>query len=346
MSAVQIQSSGSGAGTLTIAAPITATNRTLTLPDQTGTILTGSGAISVNASTPSNTLNLDSSGNVGIGTTTPNYLVDVYKSAGAVSRISSDLSCISIIANASTDTTGPQQQFYKYRGTNASPTIVASGDTVGRVQFYGYDGANVQPAAEIRAVVDNTPGVGDMPGRLVFFTTPDASATVTERMRLDSNGYLLIGYTVSNGAYRLQVNSQIFATSATIATSDRNYKENIVPLTGALSSVCALNPVQFDWKQHPVHDFDRSAPTIGFIAQEVQQTLAERPFLNSIVKRNECVVQPEELAEDGSVINPAVTEEFLGLAESSLVALLTAAIKEQQALIVSLTARIEALEAK
>ena len=40
MSAVQIQASASGAGTLTIAAPITATNRTLTLPDETGTFVT------------------------------------------------------------------------------------------------------------------------------------------------------------------------------------------------------------------------------------------------------------------------------------------------------------------
>jgi hypothetical protein len=40
MSAIAIQSSGSGAGTLTIAAPITATNRTLTLPDEGGTFVT------------------------------------------------------------------------------------------------------------------------------------------------------------------------------------------------------------------------------------------------------------------------------------------------------------------
>ena len=39
MSAISIQSSGSGAGTLTIAAPITATNRTLTLPDATTTFV-------------------------------------------------------------------------------------------------------------------------------------------------------------------------------------------------------------------------------------------------------------------------------------------------------------------
>ena len=39
MSAIALQSSGSGAGTLSIAAPITATNRTLTLPDATTTFV-------------------------------------------------------------------------------------------------------------------------------------------------------------------------------------------------------------------------------------------------------------------------------------------------------------------
>ena len=48
-----------------------------------------------------------------------------------------------------------------------------------------------------------------------------------ERMRIDSSGNLLIGYTSSNGSYKLQVNSQIFATSSTIATSDARYIENV-----------------------------------------------------------------------------------------------------------------------
>jgi len=39
MSAVQIQGNASGTGTLTIAAPNTNTNQTLTLPDNTGTLL-------------------------------------------------------------------------------------------------------------------------------------------------------------------------------------------------------------------------------------------------------------------------------------------------------------------
>jgi hypothetical protein len=166
----------------------------------------------------------------------------------------------------------------------------------------------------------------------------------TERVRIDLSGNLLVGYTSSNGAYKLQVNSQIFATSSTIATSDGRYKEEVKPLTGMLETVCLLRPVSFKWKEHPVHAFDRSAPTVGFIAQEVQEVLADKPYLQSIVKRNECVIEPETKDGEGNVTQKAVTEEFYGIAEGNLIALLTAAIQEQQAIIESLTARIEALE--
>ena len=46
------------------------------------------------------------------------------------------------------------------------------------------------------------------------------------------------------------------------------------------------------------------------------------------------------------MIKEAVTEEFLGIAEGNMIALLTKAIQEQQALIQTLTARITALEAR
>lgn len=163
-------------------------------------------------------------------------------------------------------------------------------------------------------------------GRALLFATDE-----TERMRIDSSGYALIGYTSSNGAYRLQVNSQIFATSATIATSDGNYKENVTPLDGALDVVNALNPVQFSWKEHPVHNFDRAQPTVGFIAQEVQQVLADKPYLNSIVKANTCTIELEEKDEDGNVTKAVLTEEFLGIAEGNMIALLTKAIQELKA---------------
>jgi hypothetical protein len=80
-------------------------------------------------------------------------------------------------------------------GTN---TIVQSGDPLGEVIFRGADGTNYVTAALITAYVDGTPGLNDMPGRLVFSTTADGAASPTERMRIGSNGFLKVS---PNGTY-------------------------------------------------------------------------------------------------------------------------------------------------
>ena len=71
-----------------------------------------------------------------------------------------------------------------------------------------------------------------------------------------------------------------------------------------------------------------------------------KPYLNSIIKSNKCVIEPEEKDAEGNVTKEAVKEEFLGIAEGNMIALLTKAIQEQQVLIQSLTDRITQLEAK
>jgi hypothetical protein len=131
-------------------------------------------------------------------------------------------------------------------------------------------------------------------------------------VNIDGNGYLLSGYTSSNGAYRLQVNSQIFATSSSIATSDGRYKENVLPITSGLDIIDSLNPVSFNWKEHAVHNFPEGK-TVGFIAQEVQEALSDYEWVDNIIKSN---------------YNEEADEEFLGIAESNIIPLLVAAVKE------------------
>ena len=74
--------------------------------------------------------------------------------------------------------------------TAGTPGIVASGDTIGSLNWEGDDGVGFISLASISALVDGTPGVNDMPGRIVFSTTSDGAATVTDRWQIDSSGYL------------------------------------------------------------------------------------------------------------------------------------------------------------
>jgi hypothetical protein len=68
-----------------------------------------------------------------------------------------------------------------YAGAGSS---LASGNRLSRFSF----GANDSEFACIEAFVDGTPGTNDYPGRLVFSTTADGSASPTERFRISSTG--------------------------------------------------------------------------------------------------------------------------------------------------------------
>jgi hypothetical protein len=157
-----------------------------------------------------------------------------------------------------------------------------------------------------------------------------ASADRLERMRLNSAGELTIGYDATdNGAYKLQVNSQIFATNATIATSDIRFKENIQPLDKGLEIINKLKPVKFNFittTENNFSEFDE----IGFIAQDVEGALSTELFAKAVVKK---------LDEDKE-------DSALGLMTEKFIPILVKAIQEQQALIKALEQRIINLENK
>lgn len=100
--------------------------------------------------------------------------------------------------------------------TIGTQAIVSSGDSLGGIGFNGDDGTNFIAAASITAVVDGTPGTNDMPGRLVFSTTPDGSDTPVERARITNAGNVGVG--VTTPATKLDVLGTIQAAAA--ATQD------------------------------------------------------------------------------------------------------------------------------
>ena len=303
-------------------------------------------------------IRVDSSGRLLIGTNTSrsSQLGSLGLTYSAQLQIegSSDDVVGSAYSRFSDDAISTGLSLQKARGTKALPVIVNNNDILGFIAFSGYDGANWVNSAAIYVEVQGTPGVDDMPGRLCFATTPDGTSIPVEAMRINNAQKLLIGYTADNGAYKLQVNSQIFATSATVATSDGRYKENVATLNGCIDLVNALRPVSFNWK--PQQDITRidedgnsvlvreghnfpDGKQVGFIAQEVQEVLADKPWLGSVIKQN---VRPAIEDADGNELAPE--EEFFGIAEGNLTAVLTAALQEAIAKIDALETRIAALE--
>lgn len=168
-------------------------------PDATPFVVDASGQLTVGASVRST-----------IGTVTPNILVQ-NNSSGTANGIG--------VASWLASTAGSKVALGKSRSaTIGTPAIVSSGDTLATLSFAGDDGAAFIDAASIIVAVDGTPGLNDMPGRLVFSTTGDGASTPTERMRIDNAGLVSIGTSsVSNQRLRVQYNvSDATATSGSI----------------------------------------------------------------------------------------------------------------------------------
>ena len=79
-------------------------------------------------------------------------------------------------------------------GAVGGSTSVQNGDRIGEIRFNGHDGNDfAHETAIIASEVDGTPSTNDMPGRLLFFTCADGAGAVSERMRIDNSGNVLIG---------------------------------------------------------------------------------------------------------------------------------------------------------
>jgi len=144
-------------------------------PDATPFVVTATGAVGVGTASPSTILHAQVLGGTSNGlqlTTEGNTLLNML---------------------AYTDTASNWTRYYRYRGTQAAPTIVASGDLLHYTTYNGYDGSADRTAAAMAVKVDGTPGASDMPGRIEFYTTPDGSASLVERMRIRNDGGVAIG---------------------------------------------------------------------------------------------------------------------------------------------------------
>jgi hypothetical protein len=232
----------------------------------------------------------------------------------------------------------------KFTVNGANSSIVADFNETSGVPYI-----RVQNGTQIfgSGVTASTGWVGTISNHALEFRTNN-----TERARIDSSGNLLVGATSTLGSTAgiLVANSganvQAITTNSTSSSayyigrfysggtekgyiyfdgtnvsytnlSDYRLKENVQPMQNALDKVAQLNPVTYSWKSN-------GKAGQGFIAHELQAVVPD------------CVTGDKDaLDEDG---NP----KYQGVDTSFLVATLTAAIQEQQALITQLTARLDA----
>ena len=128
-------------------------------------------------------LRIDSSGRVQIGHT-----------AGIVGgrvEVHATTAETQITINESSDSgTGPALYINRTRGSNlSSPSPVEDNNYIGSIHFGSYDTNSYEKGASIICSADGqTWADGDCPARLAFFTTPDNSATPTEKMRILPDG--------------------------------------------------------------------------------------------------------------------------------------------------------------
>ena len=350
-----IKLAGDTSGEITISAPAVAGTNTLTLPASSGTIVTDTGAQTIQfsagtAAAPSVT----TTGDTNTGKFFPAADTIAFAEGGAEAmRINSSGE---LLMNG---------QYGGYDSNSTGAITLNANASDGTVNFkkgivFSSDGGAPQNVWAHAGITST--GSAGFNGNLLFGTdgTGTQSGTITERMRIDSSGFTYINCTSSvasvssysnivfNGVayfgasiktsfggagstFMAFINSagtqqgSIYGNTTSsiqyLTTSDYRLKENIVPMTGALATVQALKPVTYKWKTD-------GSDGQGFIAHELQAVVPD------------CVSGEKDAVDDEG--NP----KYQGTDTSFLVATLTAAIQEQQAIIETLTTRIEALEAK
>lgn len=267
-------------------------------------------------------LSIDGSGNVGIGTTSPNTL---FHAAG-----SATINDVVYLQRASSSLFLPVMNYWNGSGQPLNGTkgdIVAIGNAGGDGVVFANANAEVLRITSGNALQlsgnSTTFSIGSISGRnriqwdsteFAFFNT--------------ANGYTAIGASAFN------------------TRSDYRLKENVAPVQDALSKITSLKPCTFNFIAEPEKE------VVGFIAHEVQEVFPQAISGEKDGFRIEQVeVSPAELDEEGNVITEAVIEEkevpvYQGIDHSKLVPLLVAAIQEQQEQIKSLTEQVEALKSQ
>ncbi len=262
-----------------------------------------------NAITFTQAMTLDASGRLGIGETSPSsrLVVGSVSDASNFFRINSSTVQTVFGSDASGGYVGTDNSYALRFFTNNTERarIDSSGNLlVGTTTAGGRLAVTAGSAAQ--SPIATTSVTGDTAYQAILVTKFDNDSTTSQNFIQFqiNNGSANCGKITANGAN----------TAAFGSTSDQRVKENIAELPSQLANIMALRPVEFDY----IESYG-GGHQVGFIAQEIQQ------------------VYPDVISTDDS------SEKIMSITGwSKTEARLVKAIQEQQAIIESLKARLDA----
>jgi hypothetical protein len=305
-----------------------------------GLISTGDDSGILNIQTNETTaITVDASQNVGIGTASPAYKLDVQNGTG---RIFNSTFPSLRIQNSDTGTGSSDGLLVEMSGSNAL--------------FVNYESANMifSTANTERMRIDSS-------GNLLVGTTSNGNYGEKFNVSTGSSSQAIMNLVATGtgafGAIKFrngggEIGSISYgASNVTYNTSsDYRLKHDIQPMTGALEKVLLLKPCTYKWNIN-------NAQGQGFIAHELAEVVPDCVSGEKDATREEKYeVTPAVKDEEGNITTSAVmgtrtVPAYQGIDTSYLVATLTAAIQELKAIndtqaetITALTARIVALE--
>jgi hypothetical protein len=261
-------------------------------------------------------ITIDSSQNVGIGTSSPATRLDVR----CVSDVTQDIAYFSrpdaaVRAKIALDGSG----IINF-GTSTNHPLAFLTNNAERMRITSAGRVVVNKTTSDMGCQMEVKGINSFGAEVTTVTGTGLQVTYTP-----SSGLVYWANFTYNGSNMGSITSS-GSTTAYNTSSDYRLKENIAPMTGALATVAQLKPVTYDWKA--------GGSSQGFIAHELQAVVPD------------CVTGEKDAVEtytdkDG---NEQTRIKPQGVDTSFLVATLTAAIQELNAKVEAQAAEIAALK--
>jgi hypothetical protein len=304
-------------------------------PSYTGTLTGGTGVINIG----SGQLYKDASGNVGIGTSSP---ISVLSSNGNITAVNYGKASLPRIVLEPVDN-GPQKISPYGTGVSAEQQLAfcsgVSADERMRIDSSGNLSVGATDAQNWRVRVVGSGAVGFLAEQT------GAGGAAGKFQRNTENGNAI---SFSRGGADVGTISITTTNTAYNTSSDYRLKEDWQPMSGAITRLNQLKPVNFAWKVD-------GSRVDGFLAHEAQEVVPESvtgtkddvEAIGNITDAEgnivqEGVTEPQELAEGQVWTQTGERPVYQGIDQAKLVPLLTAALQEAVAKIAALEARLDA----